>query len=146
MLGMKQWNTEVGFSRLEVLCMISIVIMMLFFVYEGMQWMIVRQEMGEDKLLLKNARNTAKVEMMNDPCPVYGCDGGDTCTHRIGGTYIGYFDRPTNKIKAVPSKGYNESTKMEIDGMMYYGKKKTMVIKIQVHDHTIEYSWVVGKK
>ena len=152
---MKKMNTANGFSRLEVLCMISIASMVLFFVFSKGQWIVEQQHMGEDKLLMHNAENTAIVETATDSCPVYGCKGDENCTHRVGGFYVGYFNRPTNKIqgtpcrgynesKEMPCKGYNESKEMEVNGKKYYGETGTMIIKVRAKDGTIELSWVKG--
>ena len=141
---MKKMNTANGFSRLEVLCMISIASMVLFFVFTKAWWLVDQQHMGEDKLLIRNAEKTAMVEIATDPCPVYGCKGDDSCTHRVGGFYVGYFNRPTNKIQGAPCKGYNESKEMEVNGKKYYGETGTMIIKVRAKDGTIELSWVKG--
>lgn len=92
------------------------------------------------------AQSIATSNTITTPCPVRGCDGTTTCTHKSAdGTYTGYFSHPLNTIGGDIPKGYNAYKTMTIGDKTYHGKAGTMVIKVEAKDGELTLSWVKGR-
>lgn len=143
---MDKLRSRNGFSRIEIICIIGIVLVVLFVVMKGVQWMRVSMAQTEDAMLVENAERIAETNIAGGGCPVNDCKGGETCEHRTkDGSYVAYFDHPNNRIVSEPVKGYNEYSTMTIGEQTYYGEPDTMVIQIVVKDGVITLSWVEGE-
>lgn len=138
-------STE-GLSRMEFLCIIGISFMAVFLIFTGIIWYRDRQLMAEDTLMINTAESVATSNTITTPCPVRGCDGNTTCTHKSAdGTYTGYFSHPLNTIGGDLPKGYNSYKTMTIGDKTYHGKAGTMVIKVEAKDGELTLSWVKGR-
>lgn len=141
---MKKGKNNKGFSRIEVICITGIVSVVIFLVFMGIDWYGTRMKKGNDAMMETTAMRLASSDAMTGGCPVKNC-GGDMCDHRDqDGRYVGYFDRPSNSIAAIPGEGYNEYKVMTIGEKTYYGRPGTMIIKVVCRNGEVTLSWVEG--
>lgn len=135
-----------GLSRIEIICITIIICTIVVFGFSGVSWYRAQQLKGEDNLMLNTAESVATSNTITTPCPVRGCDGNTTCTHKSADdTYTGYFSHPLNTIGGDIPKGYNSYKTMTIGDKTYHGKAGTMVIKVEAKDGELTLSWVKGR-
>ena len=135
-----------GLSRVEFFCIIGICAAAVFFIISGIFWYRDRQLKAEDTLMVNTAESVAISNTLSGLCPVRGCDGGASCTHKTAdNTYVGYFSHPLNTIGGDLPKGYNSYKTMTIGDKTYHGEPGTMVIKVEMKDGELTLSWVKGR-
>lgn len=137
-----------GISRREVLLVVLITLMVLFFAYQGMEYLLGQQALGDDGLRANTAESVAMIDSdAGMRCPVRDCPSPNgNCVHKAGEYYIGYFDDIQNTIVGSKPYGYNDSSHPKINGETYYGYPGTMVIRVMTGHGTIKLNWEAGKK
>lgn len=146
MKTIKKLRTKKGWSRVELICSVIIICIIIVLLLCGIFGYYIQQLKGEDALMQNTAESVAISNTITTPCPVRGCDGGTTCTHKSAdGTYTGYFSHPLNTIGGDLPKGYNSYKTMTIGDKIYHGKAGTMVIKVEAKDGELTLSWVKGR-
>ena len=142
-------DTSGSVTRREVLLSVLAIAMCLFFVYEGMRYLDGQQKKGNDALRVNTAESTATINS-NDgmSCPVRNCSGRNgSCSHYIGGVYVGYFDDVLNTIVGKKPEGYNEYDTMKVNDQFWHGAPGTMVIRVEVDGSGgIRLSWESSKR
>lgn len=133
-------------SRFEAILITAIMIMAVFFIVLALEWPKHSVEHRDDALWANTALSAATVNSNNGTgCVVNGCPGGD-CEHRytrdgVTGT-VGYFDPSSNTIVADKPAGYNEERTIRLNGDMYRGPLKSMVLEVRAHDGEVTERWV----
>lgn len=143
---MNKLRSSKGFSRIELICIVGISAVLLFFAYSALNWYHISQRKAEDKIIANTALHTAEMNTVGSPCPVNSCDGKTACTHKTEEGYVGYFDHPTNAIYGERKKGYNQYREITLSGKTYTGEVGTLVIKVVCRDGDIRLSWVKGRR
>ena len=143
---MNKLRSSKGLSRIEIICIVGISVILLFFTYSVVNWYHVSQLRAEDKIMANTAKRVAEMNTVGSPCPVDNCDGGEMCTHKAEEGYVGYFDHPTNAIYGERKKGYNQYREITLSGKTYTGEVGTLVIKVVCRDGDIRLSWVKGRR
>ena len=140
-------STTGAVSRREALLTVLIVCMLLFFGYEFMNYLKGQQQKGDDALRATTAESVAKVNSNDGAgCPVRGCgNSSGSCVHYVAGEYIGYYDDVSNTIVARKPFGYNEYGTMKINGEVWHGKPKTMVIRVVTGNNDVKLNWELGR-
>ncbi|MBR2787550.1 MAG: hypothetical protein IKD94_00155 [Erysipelotrichaceae bacterium] len=138
-------DTKGRISLLELVIIILLIFEGAYFLTKGFGWYAKNATTGDDKLLVNTAESTAKVNSLNGTnCPVSDCLHGDSCTHKRGEYYVGYFDSKTHHIVGYAPKGYNQNNEMYIGDEVYHGAPGTMVIEIRCKDGEVKLAWVKG--
>ena len=143
---MNKLRSSKGFSRIELICIVGISAVLLFFACSALNWYHISQRKAEDKIIANTALHTAEMNTVGSPCPVNSCDGETACTHKTEEGYVGYFDHPTNAIYGERKKGYNQYREITLSGKTYTGEVGTLVIKVVCRDGDIRLSWVKGRR
>lgn len=132
-------------SLLELAVIIVLIIEAAYLAMNGFGWTAYRATKGDDRLLVNTADSTARVNSLNGMnCPVSDCPHGDSCTHKRGEYYVGYFESVSHHIVGFAPKGYNQNNEMHIGDEVFYGAPGTMVIEIRCKEGTVELRWVKG--
>lgn len=135
------------FSKFEVLLLTAIILMAAFFVILALRWPAESTAHRDDALMANTALSVARVNSNHGTaCVVNDCDGGKECTHQRGKSTVGYFDTRTNTIVGERPAGYNEETRIRLNGKTYRGKRNTLVIEAKAaNDGTVTLRWVEGR-
>lgn len=145
----KKLTSTSGFSMIEWICSIGIAVMLLAVAAYGLYEMRESGYRSDDHHLEDTARRAATINYLTSGCVVDGCPGmredESRCEHYDGEYYWGYLNHRSNRIEEKLPEGYNYSTKMKVDGEMYRGDRKTMVIQVHFDgDQDMKISWVPG--
>lgn len=143
---MNKLKSSKGLSRIELICIVGISVILLFFTYSVFNWYHVSQLEAEDKIIANTAQRVAEVNTVGNPCPVYNCEGGESCVHKTEEGYVGYFDYVSNTIYGERKKGYNQYREIKLSGKTYTGEAGSLVIKVVCTDGDIRLSWVKGRR
>ena len=137
-------NNRGRISLLELVVIVFLVIEAIFLGIKGFKWYKEEVTGGNDVFLVNTAISTGIVNSLNgQTCPVNDCDHDpNTCTHRLGDEFVGYYDDTSHKILGYPVRGYNQNSIMRIGKKLYYGAPGTMVVQVVCHDDTVECRWV----
>jgi|GEM_PF-4362902 len=126
-------NTDSGYSVMETICTVGIICVLVLGVVFGVSYYRKKAAQGTDRLNAVTAKNLASVNINNT--------GAVLETGTFAYT-VGYYDDESNSIVSTRPKGYNKSTVMTIDGVMYTGSPNTMVIRITNDNGTLKLEWV----
>ena len=143
---MNKLRSSKGFSRIELICIVGISAVLLFFAYSALNWYHVSQLEAEDKIIANTALHTAEMNTVGSLCPVNSCDGQTSCTHKTEEGYVGYFDYVSNTIYGERKKGYNQYREIKLSGKTYTGEAGSLVIKVVCTDGDIRLFWVKGRR
>lgn len=125
--------SESGFSVIECLCVLVIICIVAGVMIFAVSQYRKKAAEGTDRLNMVTAQNLAAANV-NVTGNIF--DGNNLKTS------VGYYDDESNSIIAYKPKGYNKSTVMTVNGVMYTGSPGTMVIRITYDGSNIKYDWV----
>jgi prepilin-type N-terminal cleavage/methylation domain-containing protein len=125
--------SESGFSVIECLCVLVIICIVAGVMIFAVSQYRKKAAEGTDRLNMVTAQNLAAANV-NVTGNIF--DGNNLKTS------VGYYDDESNSIVDYKPKGYNKSTVMTVNGIMYTGSPGTMVIRITYDGSNIKYDWV----
>ena len=130
---MKAVSSTRGLSRIELICIIVIIAVLL--IAAGLWWhnYQVSTMISRDNLTLRRALSYVETEwfLTED-------------ASNVTGDRTAYFDAVLTKLTEDKPAGYNEYHIMTIDGRTYEGERNTMVIKATLKDGVLRLDWVKG--
>lgn len=133
-------------SRFEAILIAAIIIMAAFFGVIALEWPAHSIAHRDDALWANTALSDGIINSNNgENCVVDGCEK-ENCEHMKLSAYIGYFDPSDNTIIAEKPEGYNEETRISLDGNIYRGEINTLVIEVKAENGEVSVSWVEGKE
>ena len=130
---MKHLISTRGLSRIELICIIVIIAVLL--IAAGLWWhnYQVSTMISRDNLTLRRALSYVETEWLLTE------DASN-----VTGDRTAYFDAVLTKLTEDKPAGYNEYHTMTIDGRTYEGERNTMVIKATLKDGVLRLDWVKG--
>lgn len=131
---MKAVSSTRGLSRIELICIIVIIAVLL--IAAGLWWhnYQVSTMISRDNLTLRRALSYVETEGLLT-------DGASNVTE----DRTAYFDAVLTKLTEDKPSGYNEYHTMTIEGRTYEGERNTMVIKATLKDGVLRLDWVKGE-
>ena len=132
-------------SVMEVILMIAIIAMSVFFIVLALEWPARSTARRDDALRVNTALSAARINSNNGQnCVVEDCPGGDDCPHKHGKYWIGYLDISDNKIRGEKTAGYNEEKRVALGDKVYKGNIGTMVVEVRSDGSQVTARWVKG--
>ena len=130
---MKAVSSTRGLSRIELICIIVIIAVLL--IAAGLWWhnYQVSTMISRDNLTLRRALSYVETEWLVTEGENNGAEDRTA-----------YFDAVVTKLTVDKPIGYNEYHTMTIDDRTYEGERNTMVIKATLKDGVLRLDWVKG--
>lgn len=126
-------SSESGFSVIEAISVTVIIFIVIGIAVFAVSDYRKKAAQGTDRLNLITAQDLAAVNIN---------EAGNLFNDNDKKTHVGYYDDNTNSIVKYKPKGYNKSSVMTVDKVMYTGSPGTMVIRIVYDETGIKFDWV----